>query len=581
MYFKTVYIGDIMIYRQEHPKPQFERENWINLNGVWDFQIDKSNSGADRKLFETEAVFDSKINVPFCPESQLSGIGDTDFLNSVWYKRSFTVTSEQLSGRIVLHFGAVDYHTTVYINGKSCGEHKGGYSSFSFDITKCVVAGENVLTVHAQDDTRSALVPSGKQSHKYESFGCLYTRTTGIWQTVWLEFTPKAYIKDLKYYPDANAGVLVINATVCGAGEFKASAFFDGEPMGDTAVKTNGGFITAAINLKEKHLWEIGKGGLYDLEITFVDDKVKSYFGLRSIDYRDYKFYLNDKSVFQRLVLDQGYYPDGVYTAPSDEALKRDIELSLAMGFNGARLHEKVFEERFLYHCDRMGYIVWGEYPNWGLDVSQVESVYSILPEWLEVLNRDFNHPSIVGWCPLNETWDSDRGPQYNPVLSLVYYATKAVDNTRPCIDTSGFYHVITDIYDLHDYEKDPEKFAEHYKDLDKGEIGEFFTKFEKRQSYDGKLPFFVSEYGGIGWFSDENKRAWGYNIPKTPEEFLVKLKGLNDVLLDNDRMFGFCYTQLTDVEQEQNGLYTYDRQPKFDPEKIHPLFSRKAAVED
>ena len=570
-----------MIYRQEHPKPQFERENWVNLNGVWEFQMDKSNSGTSRRLFDVDAKFEDKINVPFCPESKLSGIGNTDFLNSVWYRRSFSVTKEQLSGRVVLNFGAVDYKTTVYLNGKECGEHKGGYSSFGFDITEYLSVGENILTVHAEDDARDTCIPSGKQSMRYESWGCCYTRTTGIWQTVWLEFTPAAYIKDLKYYPDANAGVLAVNAILCGEGNLSISASFEGKPMGETSVKTKGGFVTATIDLTEKHLWEIGKGGLYDLEITFAEDKVKSYFGLRNIDYRDYKFYLNDKSVFQRLVLDQGFYPDGIYTAPSDEALSNDIELSLAMGFNGARLHEKVFEERFLYHCDKKGYIVWGEYPNWGLDVSKPTSIYCMLPEWLEILNRDFNHPSIVGWCPFNETWNNDDNcPQYDPVISLVYTATKAVDNTRPCIDASGFFHVVTDIYDLHDYEKDPVKFAEHYENLDKAEVGDFFSKFGDRQNYDGKLPFFVSEYGGIGWTKDE--AGWGYgNMPKSPEEFLERLKGLNDALLDNDRMFGFCYTQLTDVEQEQNGLYTYDRQPKFDPELIHPLFSRKAAVED
>ena len=226
------------------------------------------------------------------------------------------------------------------------------------------------------------------------------------------------------------------------------------------------------------------------------------------------------------------------------------------MGFNGARLHEKVFEERFLYHCDRLGYIVWGEYPNWGLDHSYADSIYGILPEWLEEIDRDFNHPAIIGWCPFNETWDEKGRKQFDELLATVYKATKAADPTRPCIDTSGNYHVLTDIYDLHDYEQDPEIFAEHYKEVGKSNRLDFRAAFEERQTYNGKIPFFVSEYGGIGW--SLSKDAWGYgNTPDSPEAYMKRLKELTDVLLDNENMFALCYTQLTDVEQEQNGLYT------------------------
>ena len=569
-----------MLQRKEHPKPQFERKNWINLNGEWEFEIDNGNSGAEREFYITDKTFSKVISVPFCPESKLSGIGYTDFMNSVWYKRVFTLNKEQINGRTVIHFGAVDYKASVYINGKLCGIHKGGYVSFSFDISEFVKAGENVVTVHAEDDTRNRLIPSGKQSDKYESYLCSYTRTTGIWQTVWIEFTPKFYIKSVKYFSDYNAGTLTVNATVCGAGTLNIKSFFEGRDTGEVSVYTDGGFVTATVNLKEKNLWEIGSGGLYDLELEFENDKVKSYFGLRNIDYREKKFYLNGKSVFQRLVLDQGFYPDGVYTAPSDSELEADIDRSMAMGFNGARLHQKVFEERFLYHCDRKGYIVWGEYPNCGFDISYEDSIYGILPEWIEVIERDFNHPAIVGWCPFNETWDVMGRKQFDEVLTLVYKATKAADSTRPCIDTSGFCHMITDIYDLHDYEQNPKIFASHYENLDKGEISDFQHNFKERQSYDGRMPFFVSEYGGIGWRDDES--GWGYgNAPETKEEFLKRLKELTDILLGNKNMFAFCYTQLTDVEQEQNGLYTYERKPKFSPEEIYPIFSKKAAVEE
>lgn len=568
-----------MIYRTEHPKPQFKRENWLNLNGEWQFEIDHGNSGESRKLFENGKSFSQKIQVPFCPESKLSGIENVDFMNSVWYKRTFTITEEQLQNLVFIHFGAVDYEAIVYVNEKKCGTHKGGYVSFSFDITDHLKVGENTVVVHAIDDTRNRLIPTGKQSEIYESRGCLYTRTTGIWQTVWLEFAPKTHIKKVKYYTDINNATITISAELCGSGTFCAEAFYNGTSVGKSDVTSQGGITTITLSLRETHLWEVGNGRLYDLILTYGNDKVESYFGLRSIRLDGHKFLINEKSVFQRLILDQGFYPDGIYTAPDDVELIADIERSLAMGFNGARLHEKVFEERFLYHCDRLGYIVWGEFPNWGLDHSYADSIYGILPEWLEEIDRDFNHPAIVGWCPYNETWDQAGRKQYDDSIALVYKATKAADATRPCIDTSGNYHVITDIYDLHDYEQNPIEFANHYAELGKSNQFDFWTAFKDRQQYDGKKPFFVSEYGGIAWNAEN---GWGYgNAPKTEEEFLDRLKGLTDVLLDNPDMFGLCYTQLTDVEQEQNGLYTYDRKPKFAPEIIHEIFARKAAIED
>ncbi len=569
-----------MIYRTEHPKPQFMRNNWLNLNGEWDFEIDNGNSGVDRELFKKDAEYSKVINVPFCPESKLSGIENVDFMSSVWYKREIKITKEQLDGCIKLHFGAVDYEATVYINGNPCGTHKGGYVSFSFDITEYVKEGINILTVHAVDDTRCRLIPSGKQSDKYQSYGCSYTRTTGIWQTVWLEFLPKSHIVKAKYYTDAESNLLTIHASLKGKGKFTAEAFYEGMLMGKSEVQSNGGDVILPLQLSEKHLWEVGNGRLYDLKLTYNEDEVNSYFGLRSLRLDGYKFLINEKSIFQRLILDQGFYPDGVYTAPSDEELCADVERSMAMGFNGARLHEKVFEERFLYHCDRLGYIVWGEYPSWGLDHSYADSVYGVLPEWLEEVDRDFNHPSIIGWCPFNETWDINGRQQFDDLLSLVYKATKAADPTRPCIDTSGNFHVITDIYDLHDYEQDVEKFSKHYIPLGNTNDFDFLSAYQERQQYDGKLPFFISEYGGIRWTDDET--GWGYgNAPKTPEEFFERLQGLTDTLLSNKYIFGLCYTQLTDVEQEQNGLYTYDRKPKFPAEQIKKIFSKKAAIEE
>ena len=568
------------IPRPEFPNPQAERENWLCLNGQWDFEFDFGKSMQDDGEILKKEKWDKEITVPFCPESELSGIGYKDFIPAVWYRKKIEITEENLKGRVFICFGAVDYYTTVYINNKKAGTHTGGYTSFRFDITDLLVSGSNTVIVNAVDDTRSPLQCTGKQSRLSYSHGCVYTRTTGIWQSVWLEFTPKNYIKSFKLTPDAANGCLTVEATLCGAGEFSAEADYEGKSVGSLCKKA-AGEITGEIKLSETHLWEPGNGRLYGLKLKFGDDVINSYFGLRDLAIDGYKFLINGKSVFQRLVLDQGFYPDGIYTAPTDDALKRDIELSMAAGFNGARLHEKVFDPRFHYHADKMGYLTWGEYPNWGMDHSNPAATDRFVNVWIEAVERDYSHPSIIGWCPFNETWDTDGRRQRDELLETVYKVTKALDKTRPCIDTSGNYHVITDIWDVHNYDQNPVSFKETYDKLLENDELVDPTNERCAVHYEGGIVF-VSEYGGIGWVADSNEKAWGYgNNPKTEEEYKARYKGLTDVLLDNEKMFAFCYTQLTDVEQEQNGVYTYDRRPKFEPEFYYEVNTRKAAIED
>ncbi|MBE5816799.1 MAG: beta-galactosidase [Clostridiales bacterium] len=559
------------IPREEHPRKQLEHENWINLNGEWQFEIDNSKSGEARGLQNKGTILNSSILVPFCPESKLSGVEHKDFMYGVWYKRNINVNKN--GERFVLHFGAVDYEAKVFVNGIAAGVHRGGYTSFSFDITDLLSEGENEITVYATDDTRNPLIPSGKQSNEYNSYGCLYTRTTGIWQTVWLEIMPREHINNIRYFPNINDPSITLTVDTCGIGDLECNISYNGEYMGRYSAKALKGKITFNVPLKEKHLWEVGCGRLYDVELKFGNDNVKSYFGLREVSLDGHKFRINGKSVFQRLILDQGFYPDGIYTAPTDDELKGDIERSMALGFNGARLHEKIFEERFLYHADRLGYMVWGEYPDWGLDHSREDNIYSILPEWIEAIKRDINHPSIIGWCPHNETW----GNPYLPAIALIYEATKAIDPTRPCIDTSGGYHVKTDIYCVHNYDQDYVKFKADYDRL--MSEGYLYDSFAGKQQYRGEAVF-VSEYGGIAWNLDSE--GWGYGTgPKSLEEFYERYKGLTDALLDNAEIMGLCYTQLTDIEQEQNGLYKYDRTPKFDTKRMYDIMSRKAAIED
>ncbi len=573
-----------MIPRNEHPNPGFYRDSYIILNGQWDFEFDFGKSGIAREFYAPDYAFSHKINVPFCPESELSGIGYKDFMPAVWYKRTVNLSAEQVNtGKAFIVFGAVDFHAMVYVNGNLAGEHFGGYTSFRIDATPYIKEGDNTIAVYAEDDTRSYLQARGKQSEEYYSHDCDYTRTTGIWQTVYMEFCSVNYIKNFKVFPNIDEGSVTIQADLCGKGDICAKAYWDSKEVGSASMKASGQTSTFTIHLSEKHLWEVGKGGLYSLELSFGGDVITSYFGLREVKLTDNAVEINGKPVFQRLVLDQGFYPDGIYTAPTKEALKNDIILSMKAGFNGARLHQKIFEPLFLHYCDELGYIVWGEHGNWGIDWSRFESIRYFLTEVEEEIERDFNHPSLIGWCPYNETWDQHGCQQDDDTLRIVYRTVKAMDKTRPCIDTSGNFHVETDIFDVHDYEQDFNVFKENYDKLFKENF--LYDRFPDKQHWKGE-PVFMSEYGGIrielkNAEDNDRTKAWGYgNAATSYEEFYERYAGLTDALIDNPRMIGFCYTQLTDVEQELNGIYKYDRSEKFDSEILYKINSRKAAIE-
>ncbi len=586
------------IKRAKHSDPQFARDNFISLDGEWDFGFKKAKSGFKFSADESKAteilqmneypyeinMFTHKINVPFCIESELSGIGYKDFVNMVWYRKNVCINKN--GERIFLCFGAADHLTTVLVNGILAGRHKGGYTPFRFDITDLVFDGDgNEIFVLCEDDVKNQFVIRGKQSEWKKSHACDYTRTTGIWQSVYIEYVPECHIQNFKIYPDYKNGLVTINFNLQGTAPLKCETFYLGNPTGTAELSEASSGCAVQIQLDEIHPWEVGNGRLYDLEITFGEDKVHSYFGLRNVRLDGYKFLINEKSVFQRLVLDQGFYKKGIYTAPTDDDLINDIKISMDLGFNGARLHQKVFDPRFLYYADQIGYIVWGEYANWGLDYSNAKSVDVFLNEWKDVLNRDFNHPSIIGWCPFNETWNYKGRRQYDPLLSTVYDYTKAVDNTRPCIDTSGNFHVKTDIFDLHDYSYDVEFFKKNYDRFMTEDYLYQHVLVENggRQTYRGE-PVFISEYGGIKWVSDESIKSWGYGEDvKTPEEFADRYAGLTKVIMSNYKMFGFCYTQLYDIEQEQNGLYTYEREKKFTDEiydRIIAVNTEIAAIE-
>ncbi len=540
------------IPRQEHPNPMWQRDAWINLNGKWQFEIDNVKSGI-WKDYPNKDTLSGEIIVPFCPESELSGVNNKDFMYAVWYKRTVNV-DEFKSGRTILHIGACDYRTTIWVNGKQAATHFGGYTPISCDITDFLHEGDNMLTVYAEDDTRAPEQPTGKQAFRLNSWGCFYTRTTGIWQTVWLENVPDSYITKARYMTDIGGGVKITAQTKNASGkELRADVYYKGEHITSGACTVCGTCGELSLKIDEPKLWSVDSPSLYDLVLTMGEDVVKSYFGIRSVGVENHKLYLNGEEIFGRFILDQGYYPDGIYTAPTKEALENDILLSQKCGYNGARLHQKIFEPRFLYYCDLHGYMVWGEHANWELDISRPEAYKGFISEWCEALDRDFNHPSIIGWCPFNET----QANQDNDLLATVYRLTKTVDMTRPVIETSGWVHVegCCDMLDAHNYKQDPEEFARA--------LAEYV-----HQSPD---MCFISEFGGTRWTGNTaTDTAWGYGTAvNDSEEFLNRYAALIKAVYDNPAYCAFCYTQLTDVEQEENGLYTYDRRPKFDTDKI------------
>jgi beta-galactosidase/beta-glucuronidase len=588
--------------RPEYPRPQFVRPDWLCLNGEWQFEIDAGDSGLERGLRERE--LQGKIMVPFCPESKLSGVGNTDFMPAVWYRREVAIPKLWKDRRVLLHFQAVDYDATVWVNGKEVGRHRGGFTPFTCNLNGVVKAGQKAVIVVRARDYHDRPQPRGKQCPQYANMGCLYTRTTGIWQTVWLEPVPESALQRPRLTPDVGNSLIRLDQPLSGfqPGMQLRAALKDEKGVISQATCAVADFsprLDLAVPEKRRRLWAPEDPFLYDVEVELLDakgkvlDRVESYAGLRSVTLDGFVIRLNGKAVFQRLVLDQGFYADGILTAPSDEALKADIVMSMEAGFNGARLHQKVFEERFLYHADKLGYLVWGEFGDWGSggfgpDHDHQKPGAPFITQWLEALQRDYSHPAIVGWCPLNETWQRlhDRITDLDDGTRGMFLATKAMDTSRPVLDTSGYSHRVleADIYDSHDYEQDPEKFQKNHAGLAEGKpfVNQAGPDHRISVPYGGQ-PYFVSEFGGI-WWNPKVKpgdHSWGYGRrPETVEEFYDRFAKLCAVLLDDPRMFGYCYTQLTDVFQEQNGIYTFEREKKFDMERVRKAQQRKAAVE-
>lgn len=578
--------------RAEHPNPIFTRADWQTLNGRWEFEFDDQERGLAERWFAGNKKFSKTIQVPFAFQSKLSGIGDPAFHDVVWYRRSVQIPASFKGKRVLLNFGAVDYEAGVWINGDRAGDHRGGHVGFALDITDYLKTGENVITVRVWDPGTDRSIPRGKQFWRPKSESIWYTRTTGLWQPVWIEAVDAVHIKRLRITPNVDDAQVSVEAVLS-------------KPAADlklrTTIKLNGNLQAQAelpiatlrpvsiLRLNGQQLWSPERPTLYDLTTELVNaqgqviDRVESYFGQRKISTHDGKIYLNNAPYYLRLVLDQGYWPESLLTPPSEEAIKYDIEMSKKFGLNGARKHQKVEDPRWLYWADKLGFIVWGEMAN----AQEYNEDYAarFVDEWTQIVNRDYNHPAIILWVPINESWGVNQiltNKAQQEHMKTMYHLLRSLDQSRLVSDNDGWEHTDeTDIFGLHDYARTGEELAAKYQHLP-AEPHRIPRNGREALAYGYKYngtPFLMTEFGGIAFRMGAPVAAneWGYSgIEPTREAFLKRLDGLIKALRSNPVWAGYCYTQLTDVEQEINGLMTYDRKPKADPAEFAKIFSQR-----
>lgn len=575
--------------RSEYPRPQFVRTEWQSLNGDWQFEFDDDREGVQKKWHKGDIPLSQNIKVPFAFQSSLSGIGINDFHDVVWYRRTFVTPENWCEKRVVLHFGAVDYTTQVWVNGELVVVHEGGHTPFAADITDALTGKENVLVVRAEDFSTDLSLPRGKQSWKPESARIFYTRTTGIWQTVWMEAVEDTYLEKVHFTPDIDRGEVQIRSWVKSIGaedvHLKVRITFEGRRVAEDVWLITDKVEFRTIHLQDFngfqrcHLWSPEAPNLYDVEFELYQDgqlrdKVTSYFGMRKISTENGNVLLNNRKCFLKLVLDQGYYPDGNLTPPSDAAIRRDVELIKELGFNGARKHQKIEDPRYLYWCDKLGLLVWGESPSAYLYTN--DYVRRFTREWQEVIDRDYNHPCIIAWVPLNESWGvnnikTNKSEQHHALT--MYHLVKSLDLTRLVVSNDGWEQTQTDLVTIHDYEHRQTVLEERYRTVAcalTSVRNHSKQVFVGGYQYEGQ-PILVSECGGIG-YKKSGWNGWGYSTAANDEDFLERLKAIMQPLMNAQGLQGFCYTQLTDVEQEINGLLNYDRSPKIPIDEIRTL---------
>lgn len=587
-----------------YPRPQMVRDHWIPLDGEWMFAFDDADEGESRGWFHrTEDEIrknnsiekSTVIRVPYTYETKESGIRDNGIHTVVWYWKKVSV-----EGRLLLHFDGCDYNMKLWINGVYQGNHTGGYTRATYDIGE-FQAGDEINICVRVEDRMSELQVRGKQRWLPESYGCWYIQTTGIWKSVWMETVNEAYISKLKMTPDIHRKELILETDIVinrGNDYFiQCTVLYKGMLISRTTIPVKTGKCSAVLPVYDTRagewgiaLWTPESPELYDLEIELIcdgkkADKINSYFGMREISIEGNNILLNGQPLYQKLVLDQGYWKESGLTPRGDEDILTDIEKIQEMGFNGLRKHQKTECERFLYWCDVKGLLVWVEGPSFYQFHESAATEFA--KEWTEIVNQNYNHPSLITWTPINESWGvpdikTDKGQQY--FSQMIYCLTKMIDPMRPVIVNDGWEHTVSDIITLHDYEEDGNQMRLKYMNKMQEILeGNFFhnnyrSAFAKGFSYKGQ-PIIISEYGGTA-FEEEDEKSWGYGERVSDEkEFLKRFSELTLGIKSLPQVCGYCYTQLTDVQQEKNGLLTEERVYKVNPEKIRDINDAPAGM--
>ncbi|WP_319370074.1 sugar-binding domain-containing protein [uncultured Ilyobacter sp.] len=576
----------------DYPRPQFVRKNWIDLNGDWEFMFDDENIGLTNKWF-MQKEFILNINVPYAYQSELSGIGKNEQHDVVWYKKK--VILEKISAkRIFLNFEACDYKTDLWINGVHIGEHCGGHVPFSFEITNAVRKDENIIVVRVED-FNTCSQPIGKQSWKKDNFLCWYTRTTGIWQPVWIEILEKNFIKNCKMTPNIDNGKIHLDISVDNSHEnvyLEGIISFKDKFITKFGTSFKNGRAKLSVDVTSDDpdfrmfYWRPETPNLYDIEFKLFKneklmDEVKSYFGMRKISKSGRKIFLNNQEFYQKLILDQGYFGKGLMT-PTPEQLEDDVNKIKEMGFNGVRKHQKIEDNRFMYLCDVLGLVVWAEMPS-PFEFSD-ETNKNVVKELYGLIKKHYNNPSVIAYTVLNESWGINEvydNPMQQNFVNSLYYLVKSLDNSRIVIGNDGWQHTISDILTIHDYTSDEKSLSMRYENFEETVDGSpsltsLRTNYAKGYKYSGE-PIMISEYGGVAYSLNSEVSSWGYGKRITdPEKILDKIENLTKAIMDIDYMCGFCYTQLSDVEQEANGLLDHEHNYKFDPKRIKEILSYK-----
>jgi len=585
-----------------HPRPQLTRARWTDLSGPWQFAYDDADVGRRECWQDNPEVFDRTIEVPYPPESPASGINDRGFHPVLWYRRTFRPERDP-NGGLLLHFGAVDYRAQVWVNGRLVAKHEGGHTPFTADISDVVTGdGDQVLVVRAEDQPRDLEQPRGKQDWQEQPHAIWYHRTSGIWQPVWLEPVPLTRIAELRWTPDLDMALLRLDVRLVRADgrplRLQIELTQHDEVIADDVVAVRGDRITRDIPLaqadmtlgRRRVLWSPETPNLLEARIRLLDgegviDEVESYTAMRSISASERRILLNGQPYFLRLVLDQGYWPESHLAAPDPDAHRREVELVRSLGFNGVRLHQKLADPRFLAWCDRIGLLVWAEMP--AAYEYSTRMIERLTREWLEVLRRDYCHPCVIAWVPINESWGVpglERSPAQRDAVRGLYHLTKALDPTRLVIGNDGWEQIVSDVITVHDYSSRGSVLRQRYGDREAVED----TLRRTQPGYRPVLlpgvnwdiePVVVSEFGGISHAADTEDTWHGYAAVSSSEELLDRYQALVNALLDSPAIAGFCYTQLADTLQEKNGLVTEKREPKLDPAVVRRITRRPAAA--